>query len=83
MFDRAEEYFSAGDIIYKIRRQILTAIGQTILGEITGNNSQVNPMTAAIADRIKETAVVVQVESISFVEDVVPMSSINRPISID
>lgn len=83
LFDRAEEYFSAGDIIYKIRRQILTAIGQTILGEITGNNSQVNPMTAAIADRIKETAVVVQVESISFVEDVVPMSSINRPISID
>ena len=83
LFDHAEECFAAGGVIYKIRRQILTAIGQTILGEITGNDEQLNPITATIADRIKESAVVVQVESISFVNDTVPLNSINRPISID
>lgn len=35
LFDSAEVCFDAGGKIYKIRRQILKAIGQAILGEVT------------------------------------------------
>ena len=53
LFDSAEVCFDAGGQIYKIRRQILKAIGQAILGEVTGNNDVIGIMTATVADRIK------------------------------
>ena len=73
----------AGGKIYKIRRQILKAIGQAILGEVTGNSEFTGTMTAAVADRIKEAAIMLQIETITFVDDKVPINTTNRPITID
>ena len=83
LFDSAEVCFDAGGQIYKIRRQILKAIGQAILGEVTGNNDVIGIMTATVADRIKNAAVTLQIETITFVNDEVPISTANRPITID
>lgn len=83
LFDSAEVCFDAGGQIYKIRRQILKAIGQAILGEVTGNNDVIGIMTATVADRIKNAAVTLQIETINFVNDEVPISTANRPITID
>lgn len=83
LFDNAESYFDAGGQIYKIRRQILKVIGQAILGEITGNSDASDIMAAAIADKIKDAAVALQIETINFVNDEVPINTINRPITID
>lgn len=83
LFDSAEACFDAGGKIYKIRRQILKAIGQAILGEVTGNSELTGTMTAAVADRIKDAAVMLQIETITFVDDKVPINTTNRPITID
>lgn len=83
LFDSAEVCFDAGGKIYKIRRQILKAIGQAILGEVTGNSEFTGTMTAAVADRIKEAAIMLQIETITFVDDKVPINTTNRPITID
>ena len=83
LFDHAGECFEAGREIYKFRRQILKAIGQAILGEVTGNNAVTSTMAAAVADRIKDAAVTLQIETITFMDDKVPINTINRPITID
>ena len=83
LFDSAEVCFDAGGEIYKTRRQILKGIGQAILGEVTGSSDVTGTMVAAIADRIKDAAVTLQIESITFVDDKVPINTINRPITID
>ena len=83
LFDSAEVCFDAGGQIYKIRRQILKAIGQAILGEVTGNSDVTGSVTAAVADRIKDAAVTLQIETITFVDDEVPINTTNRPITID
>lgn len=83
LFDGAEICFDAGGQIYKLRRQILKVIGQAILGEDTGNGDLTGTMTAAIADRIKDAAVTLQIETITFVNDEVPINTTNRPITID
>lgn len=83
LFDSAEVCFNAGGQIYKIRRQILKAIGQAILGEVTGNSDVTGTVTAAVADRIKNAAVTLQIQAITFVDDEVPINTTNRPITID
>ena len=83
LFDHAEDCFDAGGKIYKIRRQILKAIGQAILGEVTGNNEVASTMTAAVANKIRDAAVTLQIEAITFVDDKVPINTTNRPITID
>lgn len=83
LFDSAELCFDAGGEIYKIRRQILKVIGQAILGEVTGNSSLTGTMQKAVADRIKDAAVTLQIETITFVDDEVPVNTTNRPITID
>lgn len=83
LFDSAEVCFNAGGQIYKIRRQILRAIGQAILGEVTGNSDVTGIVTAAVADRIKNAAVTLQIQAITFVDDEVPINTTNRPITID
>lgn len=83
LFDNAEICFDARGQIYKIRRQILKAIGRAILGEVTGKSDVTSTVTAAVADRIKDAAVVLQIETITFVGDEVPINTTNRPITID
>ena len=83
LFDNAEDCFKAGTYIYNIRRRILEAIGQAILGEITGNTDVYDSMTKSIADRIKDIAVTLQIESIMFINKEVPINKINRPIVIE
>lgn len=61
----------------------MRVIGQAILGEVTGNGDLTGTMTAAIADRIKDAAVTLQIETITFVNDEVPINTTNRPITID
>ena len=83
LFDGAEVCFDAGGQIYKLRRQILRVIGQAILGEVTGKSDVIGTMTEAIANRIKDAAVTLQIETITFVNDEVPINTTNRPITID
>ena len=83
LFDNAEVCFDAGGQIYKIRRQILKAIGQAILGEVIGNSDATGTFTAVVADKIKDAAVTLQIETITFVDDEVPINTTNRPITID
>ena len=66
-----------------MRRQILRAIGQAILGEITGGNDTSDPIMCAVSERIEKAAVVLQIETITFVNDTVPLNAINRPINVD
>ena len=40
-------------------------------------------MTATVADKIKDAAVTLQIEAITFVDDKVPINTTNRPITID
>lgn len=61
----------------------MRVIGQAILGEVTGNSELTGTMAAAIADRIKDAAVTLQIETITFVNDQVPINTTNRPITID
>ena len=81
LFDSAKDCFAAGGKIYKIRRKILKAIGQAILGEITGKTN--DSITSIVADQLKDAAVILQIEKISFVECEVPINKINRPITVD
>lgn len=83
LFDTAEVCFNAGGQIYKVRRQILKAIGQAILGEVTGNSDVADAMTEAVADKIRDAAVTLQIETITFVDDQVPINTTNRPITVD
>ena len=83
LFDHAEDCFDAGGKIYKIRRQILKAIGQAILGEVIGNNEVASTMTATVADKINDAAVALQIEEITFVDDKVPINTTNRLININ
>lgn len=83
LFDNAESCYAAGGVIYKVRRQILRAIGQAILGEITGGNDASDPIMCAVSERIEKAAVVLQIETITFVNDTVPLNAINRPINVD
>lgn len=83
LFDSAEECFAAGGQIYRIRRQILETIGQAILGEVTGKVDASDSISEAIAERIKDAAVTLQIESITFLDDEVPINTINRPLTID
>ena len=53
------------------------------MGEVTGNSNATDSMTATVADRIKDAAVTLQIETITFVDDEVPVNIINRPITID
>ena len=50
---------------------------------MTGNSNATDSMTATVADRIKDAAVTLQIETITFVDDEVPVNTINRPITID
>ena len=50
---------------------------------MTGNSDVTGKMTAAIADRIKDAAVTLQIETITFLDDEVPTNTTNRPITID
>ena len=83
LFDSAEDCFKAGTQIYGIRRRILKAIGQAILGEITGTIDVQDSMTKSIADRIKDIAITLQIESIMFINKEVPINKINRQIAIE
>lgn len=83
LFDNAESCYAAGGVIYKVRRQILRAIGRAILGEITGGNDTSDPIMCAVSERIEKAAVVLQIETITFVNDTVPLNAINRPINVD
>ena len=83
LFDNAERCYAAGGVIYKVRRQILRAIGQAILGKITRGNDTSDPIIRAVSERIAKAAVILQIETITFLNDTVPLNVINRPISVD
>ena len=83
LFDNAESCYVAGGVIYKVRRKILKAIGQAILGEITGENDNSDPIMCAVSEQVGNAAVVLQIETITFVNDTVSLNTINRPISVE
>ena len=82
MLDNAIIYYQACSAIRKVRRQILEAIGNAILKKLTGNDLKKDSMLATVQEKLGSIAVVVNIESITFVEENIPIHLINRPVSI-
>ncbi len=83
LFDNAEVIFTACAAVRKVRRRILDAIAQAILGSITGGDSKRDPIVKAVSEQVKDLAVILQVESISFVNESVPINMTNHPVNIE
>ena len=82
MLKNASIYFQACADIRKIRRQILEAIGRATLTRLTGNELRKDSILATVQEKINDLAVVLTIESITFVKEEVPTYMINRPVSI-
>ena len=79
----ANDYHSACAEVRKVRRKILDAIGTATLTKVTGKQLKTDSILATVNEEIGEMAVVLQIDSIAFVNETVPLHMINRPVSID
>lgn len=82
MLDNAEVYYQACSDIRRVRRQILEAIGNAILKKLTGNDLKKDSMLATVQEKLGSVAVVVNIETITFINESIPIHLINRPVSI-
>lgn len=82
MFENAQIYFDACSTIRKVRREILKQIGEAIINKLCGKAPQENTIIADIYDRIDSIALILRLESITYIEREVPMNLTNRPISL-
>lgn len=83
MFDHADEYFDACAVIRRTRRQILSAIGQAILGRLTGNENKTDSIFESVSDNIEKLATIIQIEKLTRVNESIPVNLINRPIDME
>lgn len=83
MFDQAETIFKACADVRRIRGKIMDAIGRAVLSGITGGKHSSDPIFDLVYSQIGELSVMLQIESISFVKENVPINIINRPITVD
>ncbi|KAF5061353.1 hypothetical protein DSECCO2_316290 [anaerobic digester metagenome] len=83
MLDNAEDYFNACATVRRVRRSILDAIGQAIIGKINGDIPNQDPIFTSIYSKIGDLAVILQIETISFINDKIPVNMTNRPIIIE
>lgn len=82
MFDNAKVYYDACATIRRIRRDILSQIGKSIIDSLSGREPIPGTITAEIHERIGSIVQILRLESITSTERSVPVNLINRPISI-
>ena len=80
LLDSAEDVFKACAEIRKVRGRIMEAIGRAVLSGITGTKSNSDPIYNVVYEQIGDLSVMLQIETISFVKQSVPINIINRPI---
>lgn len=83
LFDNAEDVFRACAEVRRVRGRIMEAIGRAVLSGITGVKNSTDPIFDVVYEQIGELSVMLQIETISFVKECVPINIINRPIVAD
>lgn len=81
LFDHAELCFKACASIRRVRRSILNAIAQAVLGCFSESDTDTTIATAA-KEHVADLATVAKIERITLVNEQVPVSIINRPLSL-
>ena len=82
MFDNANVYHEACATIRRIRRDILSQIGKSIIDSLSGREPVPGTIMADIYERIGSIAQILRLERITSTERNVPINLINRPINI-
>lgn len=81
LFDHAELCFDACATIRRLRRNILDAIAQAILGSFSGTESQ-DAIAVAAMEQVADLATVAKIERITFVNEQLPVNMVNRPVML-
>ena len=83
LFDNAEEYFQSIRLIRKKRREILSAIGQAIIDKLNGLLVPKNDMLNDFFDKIDSLTQILKLEQIVYVNRMMPINLINRPLNVE
>jgi len=81
LFDHAELCFEACASIRRLRRHILDAIAQAILGSFSGTEAD-DAIAIAAMEQVADLATVAKIERITFVNEQVPVNMVNRPVML-
>ncbi len=82
MLENAQAYHDACATIRRIRRDILSQIGKSIIDRLSGREPAAGTIMADIYERTGSIAQILRLESIISVERSIPMNLTNRPINI-
>lgn len=82
MFVNYEDYFEACRIIKRIRNDIRKEIGKAIISKLQGQPPEAGSIMADIYDRIDSLAQILKLESLTFVQRMVPAAAVNKPFRI-
>ena len=80
--ENAHKYHEACSVIRKVRREILKQIGEAIINKLCGKLPEEGTIASDVYERIDSIALLLRLESITFVEREVPLNFTNRPISL-
>ena len=82
MYEHFEEYYLACNRIRKIRRKLLRMIGEAIIQNISGKELEEGTLLAEVSGRIQSLAMILRLDSISYVSRTIPINAINKPLLI-
>ena len=81
LFDHAELCFDACASIRRLRRRILDAIAQAILGSFSGTETE-DAIVITAMEQVTDLATVAKIERITFVNEQIPVNMVNRPVML-
>ncbi|MEA5049895.1 MAG: DrmE family protein [Oscillospiraceae bacterium] len=81
MFENYIQYYNACAVIRRIRRDILKKIGDAIINKLCGRIPDSGTLMSEIYDRIDSLALILRLDSISYITRTVPLNATNRPIT--
>ena len=82
LYENPQMYYDACAEVKRVRGEILKYIGQAIIKKISGVVPKQDELMAEIYDRLDSSAVVLRIESIREINMKVPISLVNRPITL-
>lgn len=82
MYSNSDKYYKACSVIRKIRRKILKWIGEAIIDKLSGREPEAGTVKADIYNRIDSVAQILCLESITPIEQTIPMHLTNRPVNL-
>ena len=83
LFDNAGKYFQSIRIIRKQRREILKAIGEAIIDKLNGLLVPRNDMMDGFFDKIDSLTQILKLEQVVYVNRMMPINLINRPLNVE